>query len=454
MPDTATLAFRFGFGLPLPKGTAVQPAAMVEALTKPDKMRTRFPSVTSDQHFPIMEQIQTAIKQRRRGTPAEAEEGTKAIRALNQQIQRMTESAFRSILARALDSPDGFRERLVLFWGDHFTTNARVPYTRLLPYAMLDEAIRPHLAGNFEDLLAAAILHPAMLAYLDQSDSVGPNSRFGKRKGKGLNENLARELMELHTMGAGSGYTQTDVRELAELLTGIVVGKDGVRFLPVRAEPGAETVLGVTYDGPNAEPIRAVLRDLAHRPETAHHIAHKLAVHFISDTPDASLVQAVSQTFLQSGGHLPSVYQTLLDHPAAWTGPAAKARQPFEFVVCSLRALGLTGDDVMGMDDRTLRRTIIAPLRQMGQPFLGAPGPDGWPEALERWLNPPGLAARITWSMTAPARLFPTLPEPVDFMERAIGPRASAALQWAVPKAETRQSGIGLVLSSPEFNRR
>ncbi|WP_435257972.1 DUF1800 domain-containing protein [Thioclava sp. FR2] len=454
MPDTAIVAFRFGFGLPLPKGAAVEPNAMVEALTRPDSMRNRFPSVTSAELFPVMDEIQDWLKIRRRGSPEDSKAAAAKIRELTAQIAAKTELGLRTAMARALDAPDDLRERLVLFWADHFTTTARNRYAAALPVTHLDEAIRPNLAGKFEDLLIAATLHPAMLDYLDQTSSVGPNSPFGQRKNKGLNENLARELIELHTMGAGTGYTQSDVRELAELLTGVFVAKDGFRFAAARAEPGPETVLGTTYKGSKLEPILAVLRDLARRPETARHLATKLAVHFVSDTPDPALVSSIETAWQESSGDLPTAYRALLNHPSAWQAPATKARQPFEYLVAALRAMGLTGSDMMALPTRDLRRAIMVPLRQMGQPWLSAPGPDGWPEAPERWLNAPGLAARITWAMEQPLRLLSSPPDPETLMQRALGPRISTALAWAVPKAETQRSGLGLVLASPEFNRR
>ena len=454
MPDMVTAAFRFGFGLPLTEGSPQDTEAKISAVKSTDKMANAFPSVTSAELFPVMDEIQDWLKIRRRGTPEQSEAAAGKIRELTAQIAAKAELGLRAAISRAVDAPDGFRERLVLFWANHFTTTARSRYAAALPVTHCEEAIRPNLAGKFEDLLIAATLHPAMLDYPDQSSSVGPNSPFGQRKNKGLNENLARELIELHTLGAGAGYTQADVRELAELLTGAFVAKDGFRFAVGRAEPGPETVLGKTYDGPKLEPILAVLRDLARRPETARHLATKLAVHFVSDAPDPALVAAIEQAWLASSGDLPTAYRALLDHPAAWDAPAAKARQPFEFLVASLRALGLSGADVMALPTRDLRRAIMIPLRQMGQPWLNAPGPDGWPEAPERWLNAPGLAARITWAMEQPLRLLPTPPEPETLMQRALGPRISPALAWAVPKAETQRSGLGLVLASPEFNRR
>jgi uncharacterized protein (DUF1800 family) len=187
-------------------------------------------------------------------------------------------------------------------------------------------------------MLMAVATHPAMLLYLDQAQSVGPNSARGARRDRGLNENYARELMELHTLGVGAVYSQDDVRQLAELLTGLAVDPvAGFVFDARRVEPGPERVLGRDYAGDGIEAIRAVLADLAARPETARHLAHKLAVHFVADDPDPGLVTAMEAAFRDSGGDLVAVTAALLAHPAAWAEAAAKARQPFDFVVAALR---------------------------------------------------------------------------------------------------------------------
>ncbi len=294
-----------------------------------------------------------------------------------------------------------------------------------------------------------------MLLYLDQDSSIGPNSKRGKNRGKGLNENLARELMELHTLGVGAGYSQTDVREMAELLTGLTyVGDKGFAFDPSRVEPGADVVLGVSYDGKGTEPILKALQDLSVRPETARHIAGKLAVHFVADEPDPALVEALEAAWLDSGGDLAVVVNTLLTHPGVWEAPAQKARQPFEFLVASFRALGVTGADLVAMQPKEFTNFVDARLKEMGQPWNAAPGPDGWPEEADAWINPQRLASRITFAMEVPGRLVDPLPEPPAFAARALGDRASEALVLAASRAESLREGVGLVLASPEFNRR
>lgn len=368
-------------------------------------------------------------------------------------LNEMEDRACRSTFVRAMTG-DGFRERLVAFWADHFTATGRGAMDGMLPYALVEDAIRPNLTANFEALLMAAILHPAMLLYLDQPQSFGPSSRAGKRQGKGLNENLARELLELHTLGVGADYGQTDVRQMAELLTGLTYDATrGTRFDPRRAEPGAETVLGRVYGGDEMIPIRQVLRDLAAHPATARHVCGKLAVHFVSDTPDPAMVEAMVAAWDASGGYLMQVYAAMLRHPAAWAMGRSKARQPFDFIVAALRALQIPPQVIFDLPDARLRKLILRPMAEMGQPWKAPRGPDGWPEAVSAWITPAGLAARIDWTMRVPAALG-DLPDPAALASRALADAADTALLTAIGRAESVAEGVGLVLASPAFNRR
>lgn len=454
-PDPIIAAFRFGYGLPSPAGAPRGPEAMLAALAGPDTMATAFPGPRVDAAMlALMNDADTALRTSRRSEGAAATEARATYRAHIADLQSLRTDAVKASFARAVEAPDGFRERLVQFWSSHFTTTARSNTQAALPAALVEEAIRPHLTGPFSAMLRAAILHPAMLSYLDQSASIGPNSAFGQRKNKGLNENLARELLELHTLGAGSGYTQTDVRQMAELLTGLFMGKKGVTFNPVRAEPGPETVLGQTYDGDTLAAITRALDDLAIRPETATHLARKLATHFVADSPDPAIVTAIELALTQSNGDLMAAYTALLTHPAAWDPRKQKARQPFDFIAASLRALGLTGPQILRMGDGPFRRLILSPMTPMGQPWQAAPGPDGWAEEAEAWITPQGMAARITWAMEVPGRLVRPLPAPQTLLDRCLSASASDALIWAVPRAESVRQGVGLILASPDFNRR
>ncbi len=447
---TDIAAFRYGFGLPLPQGAPIGPVEILARLGKPDHAAQRWPGVSLQAALPNFHRASVARSKARLG---EAER--QAYRDTLQQMTVLITQATRACIARPLGAKDGFRERLVRFWADHFTTRGRFTKDRILPFTLIEDAIRPNVAGRFSDLLQAATLHPAMLVYLNQGDSVGPNSPEGKRRRRGLNENLGRELLELHSLGVGAGYTQDDVHQMASLLTGLNFKTgEGQVFMPDWAEPGAETVLGQSYGGEGEAPIRAALADLAMRPETARHLSRKLIVHFITDTPDPAMIDAMAMVYLESGGDLLALYGALLNLPAAFVLPMAKARQPFDFIVCSLRALGISADDVMAMSEKDLRRWLVSPMGAMGQDWLGPNGPDGWSEDAKDWITPRGLAARISWSMDAPRRLLPSIPDPRAVAVASLASLASAPLTWAVGGAESQTEALGLVLSSPEFNRR
>ena len=431
--DSENFAIRFGYGLP----------AGGSGLGADDLAARTWPGISLAELAPLARAYRAAKKAKDEA----------AVKETQRVVDALALRGAKAIFARALGSDDPYRERLVAFWADHFTVAPRNRTERALPGVLVDEAIRPHVTGRFADMLKAVTTHPAMLIYLNQEASFGPGSPKGKRQKKGLNENLARELIELHTLGVGAGYTQGDVRELAELLTGLAVSPtEGFVFDNKRAEPGPETVLGVTYDGKGEAPILQALDDLAARPETAVHLARKLAVHFVADDPDEGLVRDLQARFRDTGGDLAEVAQALIAHPAAATG--VKVRQPFDFLVASLRALGVGPDVILGLELRPFRRLILDPLQAMGQPFQQAPGPDGWPEREADWITPQGLAARIDWAMQAPERLVRPLPDPRAFLTAALGTRAGEKLTWAVGAAESARDGVGLVLASPEFNRR
>lgn len=383
------------------------------------------------------------------------------LRALNQRQNDQRLDILRQRVARALDAQAGFGERLVQFWSDHFTVVAQNGPQHLLAGAFVDQAIRPHLEGRFGDMLVASSTHPMMLVYLNQTTSFGPNSPFVKKRPDrrlGLNENLGREILELHTLGVGANYSQTDVRELAKLLTGLSYNiRDTTPFRPQVAEPGAEKVLGSSYGGPGTDgmaEIARALHDIAVMPATADHIARKLAVHFVSDDPPQALVDDLAATWRGTGGDLAQVNAVLAGHPALAATFREKARQPFDFLVAAMRALGLTGDRVRGMNVQETNQFLWGPMQLMGQPFMRARGPDGWPEPDSAWITPQMLSARIYWSLRQPELLVDQLPDPREFLATALGTSASPALANAVPRAENIREGVALVLASTDFNRR
>ena len=448
-------AIRFGYGL----GPRVNPSgkAQLLQLLRDGKADAK----TIAQKYPVLssQQALTLAKEFRKARRAANDAGRRddaQVKRLRYEMRRVFGLGLVQGMARVLDSPHPFVERLHWFWADHFTAVPKNQGMRVAAPAYLDEAIRPHVMGRFSDLLKAVVTHPFMLTYLDQAASVGPQSPVGRKSGRGLNENLAREVMELHTLGVGAPYTQTDVRQLAKLMTGLTFrpGK-GFFFNADMAEPGAETVLGREYGPrPGLSSIMQVFDDLATHPATARHIARKLAVHFVADEPAPSLVEALRRAFEESGGDLSEVYSALLEHPAAWEEPGAKARQPLDFVAASLNAFGISGQELVNMPERDLGRFLVHPLKIMGQPFMGARGPDGWPEEFGAWITPQGLASRIAWgSMLARARQD-MAPDARVFLKQTLADAAGARLERAVSRANRKVDGLVLVLASAEFNRR
>ena len=444
-------AFRYGYGL---GGIHANTApGLLKELRGKDKALQEYPTHDVAKAIEIYRAIRKADKEISDGINGAKERREAAGKVLRRTIL----NSLRATLMRAVYTEAPFRERLVHFWLDHFTVSAKSRRTRLLLMPMIDEAIRPNISGKFSDLLRAADLHPAMLFYLDQQDSIGPNSEIGKRRNKGLNENLARELIELHTIGVNGSYTQEDVRQLAELLTGIrFLPKRGVIYEKRQAEPGSEKVLGKTYDS-DAKARKAIdefLQDVSLRPDTAKHISRKLVTHFIGKDCDPNLVEQMAEAYLGSKGDLSETYKVMLDHTDAWRPLGAKVRLPFEYVASGLRALQVPKPQLAELPRNQYRKYIILPMQLMGQKLFEPPGPDGWPEEPEAWMTPATLAGRLQWAMQVADEAKNRI-DPREFLPRAIGPnRGSDALRFAVQASENKQEAIAMVLASPEFNRR
>jgi len=369
-------------------------------------------------------------------------------------LRRLGMADMMRVLARMVQNPRGFRERLFAFWLDHFTVAPQRANESYVLGAYFEDAIRPHISERFADMLKAVVTHPSILMYLNQNVSTGPNSAVGRRRGLGLNENLAREVLELHTLGVDGPYTQNDVRQFAELLTGLSIGPEGMRFVPNRAEPGAETILGNSYGGERAQlrDIYAFLEDLAMKPATASHLARKLVVHFIGPEPQSALVADMAAAYLDSSGSLRAFYEVLLAHPVAGSETFRKVRPPFEYVATVARALDIDSGLILNasaQDTRKLARALTA----MGQRPFRPSGPDGWPEAAKNWITPPQLAARISWAGQA-ARTYAENRDPRALMKAVLGDTAPEVLSFAVSGAESKWEGAALLLVSPPLMRR
>jgi uncharacterized protein (DUF1800 family) len=355
-------------------------------------------------------------------------------------------------LDRLVTTTHPFLERLVMFWSNHFCISATKGQVRALAGGYEREAIRPHVLGRFTDMLLAVEQHPAMLIYLDNQLSFGPNSRAGINQKKGLNENLAREILELHTLGVDGGYTQADVTNLARLITGWTVGNlqrgeeaGKFTYLPQRREPGTFAVLGKTYGDPTAEAGRQALRDLAAHPATALHIATKFARHFVSDPPPPALVEALRASFMRTGGDLAALARTLVDTDAAWTEPARKILPPNDFLVALLRGFPIP--------QRPRSAEIVRLSNQLGQPLWSVPSPKGWPESNEAWAAPAPIRERLRIAETM-SRQVDRAADPRALAEDLLGPALRVETREAIARAETREQGFTLIAMSPEFQRR
>lgn len=450
---------RFGYGLSPVVAPVASVDAMLAGVAGPDKMRARYP-LPPYRHLREQLVLNRRFRQYVREHP-DTDEGKAAEQKLKQLRRRMRLDRlewFGHSMLRRINTPAAFHERLATFWADHFTTIGKAGLTVGAPPLYVEEAVRPFIAGRFADLLISAVTHPLMLHYLDQNISVGENSPAAQRKGRkrGLNENLAREVLELHTLGVEGPYDQSDVRAFANLLTGLGGTRDfGFRFRKNMVEPGPKTLLGVTYPHTGTiEPIHRALEDLSVHPATARHIARKLAVHFLSDTPPENLIDDLAAAYTRSGGALMTVYEALLNHPAAWAPEAVNIRPPLEFVSSAMRSLAVTEDAFTALRPRDLNALFLKPLRVMGYEYQRPGGPDGWPEEDDAWVTPQGVAARLEWAVNAPARLLPELPDPRDFVVQTLGDAVPAELDFAARAAENRAVAIGLVLASPAMQRR
>ena len=404
-------------------------------------------------------------------TPMSEEE-----KGMDPDLRRLSRSAIRrhyveataARLAAAVATPTPFPERLVHFWANHFAVSADKQTVIGFVGNYENEAIRPHIMGKFSDLLIAAVQHPAMLLYLDQAQSFGPDSPFATRvrnrsngQSPGLNENLAREILELHTLGVRTGYTQADVTAFAKALTGLTVAGlgrgGGQRLMPADAEPGAtlfiaplhepgaQTVLGRRYDAAGAAQAEAILRDLAVHPATARHIATKLARHFTGDEPPAALVDRLAADFVKSGGDLASLYRTLMASPEPWVAAPSMFKSPWDWTVSMLRALKIPA---LGE-----KQNVAAMFTQLGQPIWRPGSPAGYDDKVATWAGSAGLMQRVELA----SRIAGRIGDRVDARQLAplvLADALNPETGQAIARADSPGQGIAMLFASPMFLRR
>lgn len=399
-----------------------------------------------------------AARIRARASPEERREARR-------QLVRIAQREGRATLTLRVETDRPYVERLVAFWCNHLCVSASAKQlVAPLAGSYEREAIRPHVLGRFEDMVLASARHPAMLVYLDNFQSIGPGSAAarGARPGRGLNENYARELLELHTLGVDGGYGQQDVTELARILTGWTVGgiatpatrrrlggRDSagpLRFIFRDAlhEPGARTLLGGSYEAAGVEQGERAIRALCRHPSTARFVAAKLATHFVSDLPPASAVDRISRVFRESEGDLRAVSEALIDLPEAWSGDTRKFRTPQDWVVAVLRAL-----DVPGAGD-----DVIRVLRQLRHPLWSPAAPRGFGDTTQDWADPDALLNRAELARTVARRFAGAASDPRVLLEvvevAAADPLRALLSDRTIPAAER----VALAIAGPAFQWR
>lgn len=386
-----------------------------------------------------------------------------AQKAKRKQIRKAYEQAVHARTVSALTTDTPFIERLVHFWANHFAISVDKSAVTALAGAYELEAIRPHVLGSFKDMLFAVEKHPAMLVYLDQVQSMGPNSRAAARrntrkpnKKSGLNENLGREILELHTLGVRSGYTQQDVTEFAKALTGwsiakqrkgkqaFVAGTNGFAYRANIHEPGTRHILNKAYSQTGQTQAEAVLNDLAIHPATAKHIATKLARHFVSDQPPESLVKKLSAAFLSSNGDLTQVYRVLINAPESWQESTVKFKTPWEWLISSLRGLG----------QQDIKRIKVAQvLKQLNQPAWKPGSPAGYDDTADTWASPNALMRRVELAQRYSAALGSQFDARTLANQLLLGGISDDSLTQ-IKRAESANTALALLLVCPEFLRR
>lgn len=410
--------------------------------------------------FKTYAQVRQQRRQERQ-TETDKDDAAKQLQDSRKQLAAIYREQVAARYRVATRSAEPFRERLVHFWTNHFAVSADKGTVVALAATLENEAIRPHLGGRFVDLLFAVEAHPAMILYLDNQGSVGPNSPVAQRAAKrvkgdrklDINENLAREILELHTLGVNGGYTQTDVTTFARALTGWSVANDRSKqaeragqfeFRDMAHEPGAKTILGKRYSEDGVAQPRAVLQDLADHPATATHIATKLARHFIADDPPPAAIERLAKVFRDSSGDLPSVHRALVQSPEAWQEPRTKFKTPHDFVVSTFRMLDFVPQQP---------QQILAPFQLLGQRPYSPGSPAGWADTAGHWDGPDALFKRIEWASAIGERMGSKV-QPLAVGVQSLGSALAERTRTAISRAESAAQAIALLLASPEFQRR
>ena len=444
-------AFRFGFGLNAARGERFDPQAELRDGIVPD-------AAASDELANALADYERSRRELAALRKANAADFEHRKKQANRAARRLDAAKNHEAIMAVVHTHTPFLRRLSAFWVNHFAIGRIRLETRLSTGWYEAVAIWPNLLGNFADLLIAAELYPAMVDYLNLQTSIGPNSPQGKATGKGINENLGREILELHTLGADGGYAQADVVALAMIMTGwhVALAKGRTVFSPRRAEPGVKVLLGQRFgEEGGRKQYHDALRMLAQHPSTARHLGRKLALHFFGPGSDAEAAE-LARVYVAHGGELKPVYQALLD--LGHGKPAGnQIRNDYQFVISALRsadlrpgALGLAADN--GQGGPAFNPLTTGAMAKLTQRPWAAPSPEGWPDDPDFWLSPSVLAKRLQWIPALVKHVADK--DPILLLANALGPLASANTERTIGLASNRLEAMGLVYASPEFSRR
>ncbi|MDR7296847.1 uncharacterized protein (DUF1800 family) [Pelomonas aquatica] len=427
-------------------------------LAQPEALTTRLAGleVLTLSQAALLGRYREAVKATREARREQAKGQTPdaaALNAVREQVRPLVQQAATARLSRALQSPAQLEEVLTEFWFNHFNVFAGKGPVGVLVADYEQRAIRPFVLGRFRDMLGATARHPAMLIYLDNAQSVAADPRRAGNA-RGLNENYARELMELHTLGVDAGYTQRDVTELARMLTGWGIDPrqplrggaaghgDLFKFDARRHDSGTKTWLGQTVSGAGQAEGERALDVLAAHPATARHLARKFAQAFVADEPPPALVERLAESFRGSGGDLRELTRTLVRSDEFWRREAyqAKFKTPYQYLLSSLRALDLPLSNP---------QPLLQALAQAGQPLYGAQTPDGYKNTAAAWRNPEALTQRV--------QLATTLGQRSGIGAERLSNTLGAALSEPTRRTlatEPAAQQVALLLASPDFMKR
>jgi uncharacterized protein (DUF1800 family) len=473
-PEIAVLRFGLGARPGDLAAAAVDPRAWLEEQIKgPVPLAVNTPLAPSDQIFRELLAARDERQEMKRDGAAQSGADVKVNLIRDAYLPHYRAQVLARTQSAALTTRP-FAERLVHFWSNHFAVSADKGAVFGVAGTLENEAIRPHVAGRFVELLTAVEQHPAMIGFLDNQYSVGKDSdlaqlarrrqeRQAARRGDapekprrefGINENLAREILELHTLGVNGGYTQTDVTSFAQIITGWSIGGGKGRlaggepgrfyFRDNLHEPGAKTFLGKTYYEEGQRQGEAVLADLARHPATARFIATKLVRHFVADDPPPAAVERVAHAYLNSGGYLPRVYAALIEAPEAWHPEMRKFKTPEDFVFSTLRALDVSPRQP---------EEVVRSFELLGQRQYTPGSPAGWPDTSKSWDGSDALMHRVLWASRVAAKYERGI-DPEDLAASSLGAYARPETVTALRRATSGSQALALLLMSPEFQRR